>query len=232
MRTWLLVGPICGLLVFSCVTVASGQMILPIPPTGIVPQVPFLGLTDSRTREVEIIPGVRLAGLEVVGVVPASPAQRAGLKGGDIILAASSTRVIAPDDLRRALAASRGRLRLKFFDLATDQMLNTTVQLGPGVPGAGAITVTGRLPVGAVAIGGETTGVTLTATDGSTYDLDFAPARAPGRQANGSAATVTGMMRLGRGPERPGRRIISVTSIRLLGGGVPGVRPPGIPQPF
>src|SRR4051794_13923119 len=75
---------------------------------GFVP--PRLGLVDSRPLEVEVIPDVRLQGVEVLGVVPGSPASRAGLNHGDVILSANFGRVKTPDDLRRALAQSGPRL--------------------------------------------------------------------------------------------------------------------------
>jgi hypothetical protein len=72
-----------------------------------------------------------------------------------------------------------------------------------------------------VAIGGETTGVTLAATDGVTYDLDFGATRPPDRAAEGRDAVVSGLLVAARGPERPNRRIIKVSGFRLIGGGRP-----------
>src|SRR5262249_32921880 len=146
---------------------------VPFPPPGRPPY--RLGLVDSRPAEVDLVPGVRLSGLEVLGVVPGSPAARAGLRAGDVVLSADATRGVAPDDLRRAMAGSGGRLLLKVFEARSGQVLNMAVVLGPSGPGAGPVpvTVTGRLRVGVMAVGGETTGTTLTAPDGRTYDLDF-----------------------------------------------------------
>jgi hypothetical protein len=177
-------------------------------------------LIDSQATEIEVIPGVRLRGLEVLGVMPGSPVGRAGLGAGDVILAANSARIIAPDDLRRAMAESGGWLRLKVFEARTEQVLNVTVSLGPGA-GPMPITVTGRLSVGAVAIGAETTGITLTAPDGRSYDLDFGAARPPDRGVDGWVAVVSGVLRVSPGPERRGRRIIQVSHFRLVGGGRP-----------
>jgi membrane-associated protease RseP (regulator of RpoE activity) len=179
-----------------------------------------LGLVDSRPVEIELIPGVRLWGLEVLGVVPGSPAMRAGLKPGDVILAANSRRVDDPDDLRRVLAESGGLLRLKVFEARSEQVLNVPVVLEPPGPGPGPvpITVTGRLKVGVMAIGGETTGITLTAEDGRAFDLDFGAGRPPGREVDGRLAFVSGWLKPGPGPERPGRRVIRVEDFRLIGG--------------
>ena len=83
------------------------------------------------------------------------------------------------------MTESGGWLRLKVFEVRTEQVLNVTVALRPGA-GPMPITVIGRLHVGAAAIGAETTGITLTTGDGRTYDLDFGAARPPGGWTAGS----------------------------------------------
>jgi membrane-associated protease RseP (regulator of RpoE activity) len=184
-----------------------------------------LGLIDSRPTQVDLLPGLRVPGLQVLDVVPGSPADRAGLKAGDVVLAANAQRVTAPEDLRRVIAGSGGRLRLKVFEAHTEQVLNRTAVLGPAAPPVGPVpvTVTGRLRVGVVAVGAETTGVTLAAADGTTYDLDFGAARPPDREADGRVAVVSGVVLIRPGPERPGRRVIKVTAFRLVDGGPPRV---------
>lgn len=189
-----------------------------------------LGLVETTIGEVEIVPGVRARGVEILGVAPGSPAARSGLEPGDVILAANSARVNSPNDLRRALATSGGRLRLKVFDAGTEQVLVVLVRLGSPGPGPGdgptPIIVTGRIKVGAVAIGGETTGTTLTASDGATYDLEFGPGGPPRNLPDGQFAVVSGLLRAGGGPERPGRQVIRVSGLRVVGGGRP--RGPGV----
>jgi membrane-associated protease RseP (regulator of RpoE activity) len=197
---------------------AGSAQTLPGPPYR-------LGLIDSRPTQVDLLPGVRVLGLEVLGVVPGSPAERAALRAGDVVLAANAQRVTTPDELRRVMAGSGGRLRLKVFEASTEQVLNRVAVLGPGAPpaGPGTVTVTGRLRVGGVAVGGETTGITLSAADGMTYDLDFRAARPPGRGADGRMAVVSGVVVRSPGPERPGRRVLKVTAFQLLDGGPPRV---------
>jgi hypothetical protein len=114
-------------------------------------------------------------------------------------------------------------LRLKVFETRSEQVLNVPVVLGPPGPGPGPvpIAVTGRLRVGVMAIGGESTGVTLTAEDGKTFDLDFGERRPPGREADGRIAFVSGWLKASQGPERPGRRVIRVEDFRLVGVGRP-----------
>jgi len=179
-----------------------------------------LGLIDSRPAEVEVIPGVRLSGLEVLGVVPGSPAAQAGLDVGDVIFSANARRVVTPNDLRQVLATSEGWLRLKVFQARSEQVLNVNIALGPVPSGPGPVplVVTGRLRVGVFAVGGETTGTTLTTAAGKSYDLDFGTARPPGPESEGRTAVVTGLLRVSLGPELPGRQIIRVENFRLIGG--------------
>jgi membrane-associated protease RseP (regulator of RpoE activity) len=214
--------------------VAPAQVLPPARPVpGVIPP-PRLGLIDSRATQVDVIPGVPLGGLEVLGVVPGSPAARAGLAPGDVILSANSARIVVPDDLRRILSEARGVLRLKVFEARSEQVLNVTVVLGPGIPGGGPspITVTGRLKVGVMAIGAETTGVTLTAPDGRTYELDFGRARPPEPDSDGRNAIVTGVLATRPGPERRDRRIIRVSGFRIIGGGRPRTSDDLGKQPF
>jgi membrane-associated protease RseP (regulator of RpoE activity) len=208
-----------GILLFWT-AIAPAQFIPPIMP----PRPTYrLGLIDSRATEIEVIPGLPAKGLQILGVVPGSAAGRSGLHEGDVILSANSARIIVPDDLRRVMAGSGGFLRLKVFEIRTEQVLNVTVDLGSANPGIGPvpITLTGRLKVGVMAIGGETTGVTLSTPDGQSYDLDFGAGRPPGRIADGREAVVSGTLTTARGPERPTRRLVKVNDFRLIS----GVRP-------
>jgi membrane-associated protease RseP (regulator of RpoE activity) len=228
------VVPFFVLLALSGAWVAPAQVIAPVPPSPAVLPPPRLGLIDSRATQIEVIPGVPLAGLEVLGVVPGSPAARAGLAPGDVVLSANAARIIVPDDLRRALAESRGLLRMKVFEGRTEQVLNRDVFLGPGPSGGSplVISVTGRLKLGVMAIGGETTGMTLTTPDGQIYELDFGRARPPDRDADGRDAIVSGLLTTRRGPERRNRQIIKVSGFRIIGGARPRSSGDTPKQPF
>jgi hypothetical protein len=218
-------GAAVGSVLLGWAALAPAQVAPSVPlPMPVAP--PYrLGLIDSRTTEVQVIPGVALQGLEVLGVVPGSPAARSGLNAGDVVLSANSARVIAPEDLRRAMAGSWGQLHLKVFQARSEQVLNVTVVLGPAapVPTPLPVTLTGRLKVGVMAVGAETTGVTLTTADGTSYDLDFGAARPPDQGSDGRSAVVTGTLVRGTGPERPGRRVIKVSGFRLIERGRPRV---------
>ena len=77
------------------------------------------------------------------------------------------------------------------------------------------LTVTGTLRTGIMAIGGETTGTTITAR-GATWDLDLAGDPALRRQAealSGKRALVRGTLELRRGVERRERYVVTVKSI-------------------
>jgi hypothetical protein len=223
---------------FSLLLPVAASVFGQVVPPGAVPgpvAPPFrLGIVDSRAVEVEILPGVRLVGLEILDVVPGSPAEVAGLGPSDIVLSANDRRIVAPDDLRRAMAVSGGRLRLKVFEVSTGQVLNMIAILGPGRPGGGSpiVTIVGRLRLGVPAIGGETTGISLTTRDGRTYDLDFRGASIPDRRADERTAVISGILTEGRGPERPGRKIIRVSDFRLLEARGPRPKDGGRPIPF
>src|SRR5262245_17186569 len=78
-----------------------------------------------------------------------------------------------------------------------------------------AVVVVGTIRTGGVAIGGETTGVTITAK-GITWELDlgknpdFAEAA---KKLNGKQATITGSLERKQGIEIPVRFIVSVKCI-------------------
>jgi len=77
------------------------------------------------------------------------------------------------------------------------------------------VTVVGTLKTGVIVIGGETTGVTITAK-GITWELDLAknPAFAEAaKKLSGKRATITGSLEKKAGIEIPVRFIVTVKSI-------------------
>ena len=77
------------------------------------------------------------------------------------------------------------------------------------------VTFVGTIRTGIVAIGGETTGTTITAK-GITWELDLgtnAELRAAAEKLNGKQATVTGTLERRAGVERKERWIITVSSL-------------------
>jgi hypothetical protein len=78
------------------------------------------------------------------------------------------------------------------------------------------VTIVGTLRTGVVAIGGETTGTTVTA-NGITWELDFgknASLREAAEKLNGKLVTVTGVLERRAGVEIKERWIVVVTSLK------------------
>jgi hypothetical protein len=78
------------------------------------------------------------------------------------------------------------------------------------------VTVVGTLRTGLVAIGGETTGTTITAK-GVKWELDFgknAELRAAAEKLDGKQVTVTGTLERRAGVEIKERWIVTVTSMK------------------
>jgi hypothetical protein len=79
-----------------------------------------------------------------------------------------------------------------------------------------SVTVIGTLRTGIVAIGGETTGTTITAK-GIKWELDLgknAELRAAAEKLNGKLITVTGILELRPGVEIKERWIVTVASLK------------------
>ena len=82
---------------------------------------------------------------------------------------------------------------------------------------APAKTFTGTLKTGVMAIGGETTGITLTTADNGIYELDLGADKELKKKAeglNGKKVTVVGEYKPRPGVEKKERRIIATTSLR------------------
>jgi hypothetical protein len=75
----------------------------------------------------------------------------------------------------------------------------------------------GTLTTGVMAIGGETTGVTLKTQDGTQYELDFGKNAGLAKLAdslNGKPVIVTGVLHVRPGVETGDRHIIEVTALK------------------
>ncbi|MBX6314658.1 MAG: PDZ domain-containing protein [Isosphaeraceae bacterium] len=69
------------------------------------------------------------AGLQITQVTPGSPAQRAGLEPGDIILEANGQPTRTPDELLRAIHEADGSLRLTIRDVRSGRLLTAEATL-------------------------------------------------------------------------------------------------------
>jgi S1-C subfamily serine protease len=68
------------------------------------------------------------AAVKVVSVKPGSPASRAGIRPGWVILKANDEPVLHPDDLEKAEEAAGGRLSLRVADPSTDRQSTIDIQ--------------------------------------------------------------------------------------------------------
>jgi len=82
-------------------------------------------------------------------------------------------------------------------------------------PADAAFTVTGKLATGVMAIGAETTGITITSAANATYELDIKDAalKKKAEGLNGTDVTVTGTLTIKAGVEVAQRKIITVTAL-------------------
>ncbi len=96
--------------------------------------------------------------LRVTGVSAGSPAARAGLRPGDILLGAGDDDVAFPDDLRNQIEAARSSGRLPLEVLRSGKPLNLTVRFGAPLKRGSAGSQEGRAATeaeGFPAAGGE-----------------------------------------------------------------------------
>jgi hypothetical protein len=82
-------------------------------------------------------------------------------------------------------------------------------------PADSTLTVTGKLATGIMAIGAETTGVTITTAQRQTYELDIKDAalKRTADGLDGKEVTVTGTLTIKAGVEVAQRRIIAVKTL-------------------
>jgi S1-C subfamily serine protease len=77
--------------------------------------------------------GIPAYGLLIHNVAPGSPAARAGLEAGDILVQANQHRLDSPQNLSAAIQSAGGSLLLTVIDVRTQGIANLHVSLGsPG----------------------------------------------------------------------------------------------------
>ncbi len=90
----------------------------------------FLGLTAYSTPRNGGFPQVlRVPALTVQWIFPNSPAQRAGLHAGDVLLSANGIRLSSNTDLQTAVQYSGGVLNLEWRDVNTQKRTTSTISL-------------------------------------------------------------------------------------------------------
>ncbi len=159
---------------------------------------------------------------ELVVVLVAHGPNIPGLNGpllhiheGDVRVVAMSTLIGGPGFGYRLLRLPRTGI-LSINGVPVDE-LQADESTDSSTDGA-HVTMVGTLATGNMAIGGETTGVTITAGD-ITMELDFASHAHLARMAeafSGSRVRVTGSLRLQRGVETSDRWIIDVANLQAI----------------
>jgi membrane-associated protease RseP (regulator of RpoE activity) len=119
----------------------------PFPPAPAPPPTYTLGvnvvtvaLPAGPVYGAYVAPRAPAYALQITGLTPGMPAQRAGLEVGDIIVSINGRPTANVGDLRAALAASNGQASLAVRDVRTGQQTFVPVWLGyampPGAPAA------------------------------------------------------------------------------------------------
>ncbi|HVT80770.1 MAG TPA: hypothetical protein VHM90_08930 [Phycisphaerae bacterium] len=100
-------------------------------------------------------------------------------------------------------------------------------------PADNTFTLTGKLATGIMAIGGESTGITLTTSANATYELDIKDAglKKAAEALNGANVTVTGTLTIKAGIEVAQRRIIAVATLEPAKTAATSTAPASSPAP-
>ena len=103
--------------------------------------------------------------------------------------------------------------------LFTDNPAQVQAKVDPPADESISVIVVGTLRTGIVAIGGETTGTTIT-SNGVTWELDFGKnteLRKTVENLNGKKVTVGGTLERRAGVEIKERRIVTVSELQVAG---------------
>ena len=155
----------------------------------------------------------------------------ASMRGGDVRVTFGGTKIGGPGfGYAMALLPREGVERVNGRPLPEPELALTEPDAAHGPRREFArVMLQGILETGVVAIGGETTGVTLKA-DGMTFELDLKDeARAAAEMANGRLVRVTGELTAKEGVERGPRWVVTVD--RIATRDEPAAGPPAGPLP-
>lgn len=120
-----LFAAVCFALLLSCPAGAADSR--PAPPAAVMGIVPS-PVPEEVREHVELQPG---EGIFIKGVAPGGPAEKAGLREADIILAIDGARILSRESYRRVTAGKKAGDTLKLTCLRAGRMMEIPVVLKP-----------------------------------------------------------------------------------------------------